>query len=108
VVIYSGLSLSLAVASVFLPTIVGTLGFTSVRANLMTVPVYASAYICLLITAWLSDSFQKRGIPIALGGLIAGIGYILLGVLKNNDARYIMCFLAVTVSLPCNHISINR
>ncbi|KAM5523979.1 MFS general substrate transporter [Fusarium oxysporum f. sp. phaseoli] len=95
-VMYSGLSLSLAVAAVFLPTIVKDLGYHSVQANLMTAPIYAVAYVTLLVTATLSDRFRTRGIPISIGGLIAGTGYICLGLLKDNLARYVTCFLAVT------------
>ncbi|KAJ3537536.1 hypothetical protein NM208_g6273 [Fusarium decemcellulare] len=74
-VIYSGLSLSLAVAARVSPN---------------------HSYICLLITAALSDRFRVRGIPIMIGGLLAGTGYICLGVLRNDTARYVTCFLAVT------------
>ncbi|KAL1617089.1 hypothetical protein SLS56_011162 [Neofusicoccum ribis] len=88
ILIYSGLSLSLAVASVFLPTIVGTLGYKSVEANLMTAPVYASAYGCLLLTAWLSDRIRMRGIPIAIGGYIAGTGYAQLGLVQDEHGRF--------------------
>ncbi|KAF5686203.1 permease of the major facilitator superfamily [Fusarium denticulatum] len=95
-VMYSGLSLSLAVAAVFLPTIVKDLGYHSVRANLMTAPIYAVAYVTLLVTAALSDKFRVRGIPISIGGLIAGSGYICLGLLKDDLSRYITCFLAIT------------
>ncbi|ETS79729.1 hypothetical protein PFICI_09582 [Pestalotiopsis fici W106-1] len=95
VFIYSGLSLSLAVSAVFLPTIVGTLGYKSVEANLMTAPVYGVAYFVLLVTAWLSDRFRMRGPFIALGGLIAGIGYILLGTLSDQKSRYGVCILAI-------------
>lgn len=95
--IYAGLSLSLAVSAVFLPTIVGTLGYKSVEANLMTAPVYAVAYFVLLVAAWLSDRFRLRGPFIGIGGLIAGIGYILLGTLENEKPRYGACILAITV-----------
>ncbi|KAL6915062.1 hypothetical protein FSHL1_012735 [Fusarium sambucinum] len=94
--IYSGLSLSLAVAAVFLPTIVKDMGYHSVTANLMTAPIYAVAYLTLLVTATMSDKYRVRGLPIAIGGLIAGTGYICLGVLKGHTARYVTCFLAVT------------
>ncbi|KAM0229152.1 hypothetical protein ACHAPO_010182 [Fusarium lateritium] len=94
--IYSGLSLSLAVAAVFLPTIVKDMGYHSVTANLMTAPIYAVAYLTLLVTATMSDKYRVRGLPIAIGGLIAGTGYICLGVLKGHTARYVACFLAVT------------
>ncbi|SCV57382.1 uncharacterized protein FFB14_15116 [Fusarium fujikuroi] len=95
-VMYSGLSLSLAVAAVFLPTIVKDLGYHSVQANLMTAPIYAVAYVTLLVTAALSDRFRVRGIPISIGGLIAGVGYICLGLIKDDLSRYITCILAVT------------
>ncbi|KAJ4265946.1 hypothetical protein NW762_003919 [Fusarium torreyae] len=94
--IYSGLSLSLAVAAVFLPTIVKDMGYHSVTANLMTAPIYGVTYLTLLVTATLSDRYRVRVIPISIGGLIAGIGYICLGVLKGHIARYVTCFLAVT------------
>lgn len=67
VFIYLGLSLSLAVLSVLLPTIITTLRYASVEANLITAPVYASAYIYLLVTVRLSDPTRMRGVPIALG-----------------------------------------
>lgn len=100
-VIYSGLSLSLAVLSIFLPTIIGELGYHAVSANLMTVPVYGTAYAMLLITAYLSDRFQQRGIAVACGGFVSGTGYLLLGLLHDTKARFAMTFLAATVSHFC-------
>jgi hypothetical protein len=97
-VIYAGLSLSLAVMSIFLPTIIGELGYHAIAANLMTAPVYGTAYACLLLTAYISDLVNQRGIPIAIGGLISGIGYLLLGLLNDQKARYAAAFLAATVS----------
>ncbi|KAF7517707.1 hypothetical protein G7054_g13723 [Neopestalotiopsis clavispora] len=81
--------------AVFLPTIVGTLGYKSVEANLMTAPVYGVAYFVLLFTAWMSDRFRLRGPFITLGGLIAGIGFILLGTLQEEKSRYGACILAI-------------
>lgn len=85
--------------SIFLPTIVGQLGYKAVDANLMTAPVYFSAYALLLITAYLSDRFNSRGIPIIIGGALSGVGYMLLGTLTNVHARYGMTFLAAIVRL---------
>ncbi|KAJ9157660.1 MFS general substrate transporter [Pleurostoma richardsiae] len=98
ILIYSGPCFSLTVSSVFLPTVVGTLGYSSIRANLMTVPVYAAAYIILLIMAGISDKTRIRGTPVAFGTLISGLGYILLGTIRNDTARYVSCFLSVVGS----------
>jgi hypothetical protein len=40
-VIYAGLSLSLAVISIFLPSLLSVMGFAGYKSNLMTVPPYA-------------------------------------------------------------------
>lgn len=73
------------------------MGYHSVKANLMTAPIYGVAYVTLLLTATISDRLRMRGLPVAVGGLIAGTGYILIGVLKSHTPRYVVCFLAVTV-----------
>ena len=96
VLIYSGLSLSLAVVSIFLPTIVGDLGYKAVSAKVMTVPVYTAAYALLLTTAYLSDRFHVRGFPIIVASFISGAGYLVLGLVKDNSTRYGACFMAVS------------
>jgi hypothetical protein len=37
------------------------LGFTSTRANLLTVPVYVFACIVTLVGAWVADRYRQRG-----------------------------------------------
>jgi cyanate permease len=87
------------VISVFLPTIVRVLGYSGAKANLMTVPIYVTAYICLIISAWISDFTQNRSLPIFAGGCISGVGYLLLGLLHDHYTRYASTFLIVVVSL---------
>lgn len=74
--IYTGLSLSLAVISVFLPSIIRVLRYSGAKANLMTVPVYVTANICLIICAWISDLTQNRNPLIFAGECISGVGYL--------------------------------
>ena len=60
--------------SLFLPTIIKTLGYTSSTSQLMTVPVYVVAAILAVISAWCSDRVGKRSpfiIPL-LGVMIVG------------------------------------
>jgi hypothetical protein len=90
--------------SIFLPAIVSDIGYKAVYSDLMTVLVYATAYLCLLLTAYLCDAFCQRGIPITFAAFMSGIGYVLLGVLHNQHARLACTFLAVTVSTS-SHLS---
>ncbi len=44
--------------SLFIPAIVAGLGYTSLNAQLMTIPPYAVAYVVTLLVAWSSDHFN--------------------------------------------------
>ncbi|KAF8830563.1 hypothetical protein HHX47_DHR2000927 [Lentinula edodes] len=88
-VIYFALNCSLASTSAFLPTILKTLGFSSARVQLMTVPPYAVAAFVIVLGSWISDRLQSR----ALASLVGGVGYlILLFVPTNLHARYFATF----------------
>jgi hypothetical protein len=95
----------LAVISVFLPSIIRVLGYSGAKANLMTVPVYVTAYVCLIISAWISDFTLNRSLPIFAGGCIWETGYLLLGLLHDHYARYASTFLVVVVSLTMTPLS---
>ncbi|KAB5511617.1 major facilitator superfamily transporter [Coniochaeta sp. 2T2.1] len=55
--------------SLFLPTIIRTLGYTSSKAQLMTVPIYITAAILAVVFAWISDKVGKRS-PFMVGFLL--------------------------------------
>ena len=46
--------------SLFLPTIIKNLGYTSSRSQLLTVPIYITAAILAVVFAWISDRVGKR------------------------------------------------
>lgn len=46
--------------SLFLPTIIRNLGYSSSKVQLMTVPIYITAAILAVIVAWTSDRVGKR------------------------------------------------
>lgn len=54
--------------SLFLPTIIRNLNYTSSTAQLMTVPIYITAAILAVIVAWISDRVGKRS-PFIIGFL---------------------------------------
>ncbi|KAJ1306200.1 hypothetical protein OPQ81_010909 [Rhizoctonia solani] len=96
--IYQSLCVALASISVFLPTIVKSLGYTDAKAQLMTVPPYACACIIMVVVAKASDRFDIRG-PFAAAALaLSGIGYTILLALPTTatKARYVAIILTVT------------
>ncbi|CAE6477456.1 unnamed protein product [Rhizoctonia solani] len=97
-ILYQSLNVALSSISVFLPTIIRTLGYTNAKAQLMSVPPYACAGVIMLIAAKSSDQLRLRG-PFVAGSLaLSGVGYIILLVSSADQvhARYAAIFLAVT------------
>jgi MFS family permease len=72
------MSLPLYTLSLFLPTIIASLGFTAADAQLLTVPPYAVATILAIITAVASEKTKMRAPFILASSSIAIIGYIIL------------------------------
>ncbi|CRK27232.1 hypothetical protein BN1723_006069 [Verticillium longisporum] len=77
------MSLPLYTFSLFLPTIIRDLGYSSWRAQLLTVPVYAFSFATTLTVAIYSERLKQRAIFIAGSSFFAIIGYIML--LANSD-----------------------
>ncbi|OAX35080.1 MFS general substrate transporter [Rhizopogon vinicolor AM-OR11-026] len=93
-VIYFGLNCAWASLSVFLPTIIATMGHTNAMTQLMIVPLYAVASCALIITSHSSDKLQIRGPLLVCTSTIAGLGYmILLCATHQRDVRYAATFL---------------
>ncbi|KAH8822078.1 major facilitator superfamily domain-containing protein [Xylogone sp. PMI_703] len=62
----------------FTPTVLQQLGWTSVRAQIMSIPTFVVAAICALSSAMLSDKLKHRLAFIIGGCLLATIGYVIL------------------------------
>ncbi|KAH6661984.1 MFS nicotinic acid transporter [Halenospora varia] len=58
---YWGIVCPLYGISLFLPTIIKQLGYTSTTAQLLTIPIYITAAILAVLVCWLSDKAAKRG-----------------------------------------------
>lgn len=92
--------------STFLPTIINDLGDWSIaEVQLLTVPCYFVGATAYMVTAFLSDRTQRRGIFCVIFGVISVIGYaVLLGDVPSG-VHYFGCFLVaaglyVVVGLP--------
>lgn len=57
--VYFGISTPFSSLSLFTPAITSGLGYSDLRAQLMTVPPYAVAYVVTLAVAWSADHFNR-------------------------------------------------
>ncbi|KAH8121034.1 MFS general substrate transporter [Trichoderma asperelloides] len=77
------MSLPLYTLSLFLPTIISNLGYTAAKAQLLTIPPYALAFVTTVGVAVVSEKLGTRAVFIAGSSITAAIGYIIL--LANTD-----------------------
>ncbi|KAJ7732004.1 MFS transporter-like protein [Mycena metata] len=82
--IYFGVSPPFSSLSLFTPSIVAGLGFTSLRANLMTVPPYAVAYVVTLLTSWSADRNNSRGLHAGIACLVGAAGFMASALLPAD------------------------
>jgi MFS family permease len=77
VIIYYGIVCPLYGISLFLPTIITSLGYVSSTAQLMTIPVYVVAAVCSVTVALISDRVKWR-YPFIVGSFTVSIvGYVM-------------------------------
>ncbi|KAK6364978.1 hypothetical protein LTS17_011674 [Exophiala oligosperma] len=79
--------------SLFLPTIVKTLGYTNEKAQLMTVPPYIVACFCCITGGFAADKLKTRGLFMIGFNITALIGLIMLISSQNPHVKYTGCFL---------------
>lgn len=108
------LSLPLYTLSLFLPSIINSLGYTSAQAQLMTIPPYAIAFILTVTLAVLSERYRRRAPFIVGSSALAVIGYILLLSDPRPGVSYLGTIfaaagiypaVALTLAWPANNVS---
>jgi len=96
-----GTQVCLSGLSSFLPALVKTMGYSSVQAQLMTVPVYAVAFVATLFFTNMSDRTSMRGPWLMALAAISLVGVIILLTIENNhSARYAAICLTATGMYP--------
>ncbi|KAH8817096.1 major facilitator superfamily domain-containing protein [Xylogone sp. PMI_703] len=90
----------------FLPAIIHEMGFTAVRSQLMTVPIYAAGFVGTVGAGFLADKFQRRGLAVIIMECVALIGYIILTAVPERIApRYAaLCLVAAGMFSNANLI----
>ncbi|ODV93128.1 hypothetical protein PACTADRAFT_47001 [Pachysolen tannophilus NRRL Y-2460] len=85
--------------STFLPSILKSgLGYDSMQAQYLSVPVYLLAGLVFLISAWISDRYKVRGIVFFCYNFVGVAGFIILLACDNDAVKYFACYL-ITFSL---------
>lgn len=86
--------------SLFLPTIIRGLGYTSSTAQLLTVPIYITASILAIAVAWWSDRVGKRYPFILACMCIMAVGFIMCVSSATPGVVYAGVFIAACALYP--------
>ncbi|EEU41890.1 uncharacterized protein NECHADRAFT_64202 [Fusarium vanettenii 77-13-4] len=98
--VYWGIVCPLYGISLFLPTIIRNLGYTSSHSQLMTVPIYITAAIIAVIVAWTSDRVGKRSPFIVVFLCIMIVGFSMCISTSNPKVVYGGVFIAACAIYP--------
>ncbi|KAL4877305.1 major facilitator superfamily domain-containing protein [Aspergillus karnatakaensis] len=101
--VYFGISAPFSSLSLFTPAITSGLGYTSLEAQLMTVPPWAVAYVVTTAVAWSADHFNSRGLHSAAFAFIGAMGFLASAVLPADAYlhRYGCLIVATSGSFAC-------
>lgn len=100
-VIYMGADGALYAFSLFVPTIIRELGYSSTRANLLSVPPYAAAAVMTVGVGFYADRTGRRGLANMVVSCIGIIGFIMLISTSNPNVKYAGTFLGALGIYPC-------
>ncbi|ORY32019.1 major facilitator superfamily domain-containing protein [Naematelia encephala] len=96
--LYVWLSICINISSIgfsyTLPTVLLQLGYSAANAQLMTVPIYAVAALCVVTAAYFSDRIQQRSFGCLCGFTVGLIGLVVLYCMPKDSlsgVRYFFC-----------------
>ncbi|KAF8075137.1 MFS general substrate transporter [Lyophyllum atratum] len=100
-VLYVMLNISFQGLSLFMPTVVASLGhYTVVQSQLRTVPPYAVSAVWAVFCTYCSYRTKQRAAIIFICGLFMVAGYAIAVATRNSHARYAACFLTLAGASP--------
>lgn len=86
--------------SLFLPSIIRGLGYTSSTAQLLTVPIYITASILAVAVAWYSDRVGKRYPFVLVCLCIMAVGFVMCIASPKPGVIYAGVFIAACALYP--------
>ena len=97
ILMYLGVTNTGYSTSFFTPTILSQLGWTAVRAQVLSIPIYVVAAVVSLTVALLSDQLRHRYAFTMLGVIVATVGYTILLSQKHvsTSVQYFAVYLIV-------------
>jgi len=100
-IIYMGADGALYAFSLFIPSIIAQLGYTSTKANLLSVPPYAAAAIVTILAGWYADRTKQRGLTNIVVSLSGIVGFSMLIGSNKAGVKYAGTFLGAMGIYPC-------
>ncbi|KAK4176203.1 major facilitator superfamily domain-containing protein [Triangularia setosa] len=88
--------------STFLPSIITSMGHSSIEAQYLTIPVYVLGGACFLTLAFVYEHLCIRGPFIAFANIFGIIGYILIICPTGNGVKFFgafLCAIALNVNV---------
>lgn len=86
----------------FTPTIVKGLGYTSIHAQLLTVPPWCIGFVVAITLSYSADHFNARGMHITIASIVGGVGWLTAALLPHDAyiKRYGCLCLAACGAFP--------
>ncbi|KAL9030426.1 MAG: hypothetical protein Q9196_001458 [Gyalolechia fulgens] len=100
-VVYMGCDGPLYAFSLFLPTIINGLGYTSTRAQLLSVPPYAAAALLTVAIGYIADRTHQRGLANMGVSVFGVVGFAMLLSAESPGVQYAGTFLGALGIYPC-------
>ncbi|KAH8827214.1 major facilitator superfamily domain-containing protein [Flagelloscypha sp. PMI_526] len=87
----------------FIPTLVSQLGYSGYHAQFMTIPVYATAFVCILTFCFASDWKKDRPTFITIAALLSCVCFIIIvSITSSNVAKFVfLCFAVGGIYAAC-------
>lgn len=98
--VYWGIVCPLYGISLFLPSIIRGLGYTSAKAQLLTVPIYINAALIAIATAYFSDRVGKRSPFIIFMMCVTIVGFVMAISSATPGVVYAGVFIATAGIYP--------